>query len=69
MWSLWRNKSTSKEADKAVESAARNLRAAERRGPEVTRVSEALQEFYDRNHFAEKLEELIIRHKGPQHDT
>ena len=69
MWSLWRAKPTSKEADLALKDAHRNLREVKKRGEEVTNVSNALKDLYARNHFAERLEAIIIQHKGPQHDT
>ena len=69
MWSLWRAKPTSEEADRALKDANRSLREVKKRGAEVTNVSNALKDLYARNHFAERLESIIIQHKGPQHDT
>lgn len=68
MWSLWRSK-PNEEADRALKDANRNLRAVKRRSEEVTQVSNALKDLYERNHFAETLEAIIIRHKGPLNDA
>lgn len=52
------------EADDALKEAQQNLRQVQRRSGEVTKISEALRDIRERNHFAENLESIILRHGG-----
>jgi t-SNARE complex subunit (syntaxin) len=66
MWFLRKRQSKStKEAADALQEAHENLREVQKRNPEVLRVSRSLRELRERNHFAENLEAIIIRHGGP----
>jgi hypothetical protein len=49
------------EASEALEDAEKNLKKVNRRGPEVQRVSDALKEFRERNHFIEEIESIFLR--------
>lgn len=65
MWPLRRRQSKEHdEADIALEDAKRNLRQVQRRNGEVTAISNALREIRERNHFAENLESIVLRHGG-----
>jgi hypothetical protein len=60
----WRNKDKDGESADALRDAEKNLRAVQRRGKEVTSVAKALREMRERNHFAEQMEEIIVRRRG-----
>ena len=64
MWFPWRSKGKDGESEKALREAQKNLRQVQRRGKEVTRVADALRELRERNHFAEQMEEIIVRRRG-----
>jgi len=64
VWFRGRDKKKVTEAQKALESAQASVKEAEERGQEVTAVAEALKRIRERNHFAEQLEEIIIRRRG-----
>lgn len=65
MWLPWRrNRHDDGESEKAIKEADAHVRHAHRRGEEVTELAEALREFRHHNHFAEKLEQMIIRGRG-----
>lgn len=64
MW-LFRRSNDRHESDAALEDARRNLLQVQRRGSEVDKVSDALMELRQGNHFAEVLES-IARRKGTQ---
>ena len=66
MWFLRRNKESSEDSKKALEDAQQNLERVQRRGREVSRVAKALKDIRERNHFAEQLESIVIRPRGPQ---
>jgi len=62
MWFLRRRLSkSSEEAGEALEDARKNLRRVKKRGEEVTKLSESLREIREQNHFAEQMEEIILR--------
>lgn len=62
MWFLRRHQSNhGADADKAIQDAQTNLKRVERRGSEVSKVSDALREIRERNHFAEQMEDIILR--------
>ncbi len=65
MWFLHRpgNKSGD-EAKKALEEAQQKLQEVQERGPEVTALSSAIKDIRERNHFIEKLQELILQNRG-----
>lgn len=67
MWFLRRrqNKAGLEEATDAIHVAKRSLRDVQSRETEVSKVSQALRELRERNHFAENLEAIMIRHGGP----
>jgi len=48
------------EAKKALADARKNLRRVQRRGAQVTQISDSLKDLRERNHFGEKLEEIFI---------
>lgn len=64
MWFRRRNRS-GVESEAALEDAQRNLREVQQRGREVTSVANALKEIRNKNHFAEALEAIMVRHGGP----
>lgn len=64
MWLLNRRKTkTDQEATAALNDAEKNLRRIKRRSDEVTEVSESLKEIRQNNHFAEAMEEIILRNR------
>lgn len=66
MWFLRKRQSRlTEEATDALEDAKRNLREVQKRTPEVASISRSLRELRERNHFAENLQAIIIRHEGP----
>jgi hypothetical protein len=76
MWSLWSSRKRKEEAKQetakaaeALNSAKRTLRAVEKRGEEVTRISQALRDLRERNGFAEVLEAIITSRGGSLNDT
>ena len=52
------------ESEEALKDATKNLCEVQKRQPEVTKIANALKEFRERNHFAEQLEEIVLRQKG-----
>lgn len=68
MWFLRRqgNKSGD-EAREALENAEKKLDEVKSRGEEVTDISKSLKRLRERNHFSEKLEELILQTKRGSH--
>lgn len=65
MWPLPRRRSkATEEATKALKDAEKNLHEVKQRGCEVQQVANALKEIRERNHFAEQLEGIILRHGG-----
>ena len=60
----WRSKDKDGESGKALQDAQKNLRAVQKRGREVTSVANALRELREKNHFAEQMEEIIVRRRG-----
>jgi hypothetical protein len=62
MWFLRRRKTEKLivEAAEALEDAKKNLNKVNRRGPEVRRVSGALRDFRERNHFIEEIESIFL---------
>lgn len=63
LWFRRRNK-RGVESEEALKDAKKNLREVQRRGREVSNVSNALKEIREKNHFAEALEAIMIRHGG-----
>lgn len=61
-----RRKKSTEDAQAALEDACKNLKQVEQRSDEVSRVSEAIKQVGERNHFAEQLEEIVLhlRHRG-----
>jgi hypothetical protein len=70
MWFL-RNRQSKliEEATDALKDAENGLKEVQKRNPEVLNVSRSLRELRERNHFAENLQAIIIRHGGPLNDT
>jgi len=64
VWFRRRSSDRSVEAEEALVEAQKNLDEVKRRGPEVTEVAQALRKMRERNHFAEQLEELIVKRRG-----
>ena len=64
MWWRRRKTDTIVEATEALEHAEKNLEEVKGRSGEVRKVSNALRDFRERNHFAEQLEAIILRPKG-----
>lgn len=64
MWFRRRN-SAGVESEAALEDAKRNLREVQQRGREVSSVANALKDIREKNHFAEALEAIMVRHGGP----
>lgn len=60
----WRSKGKDGDSEAALRDAQKNLRKVEKRGSEVTSVANALRELRERNHFAEQMEEIIVRRRG-----
>lgn len=57
-------------SQKALEDAEHNLSEVKKRSREVSQISNALKDIRERNHFAEQLEAIIVRPRGPlRHDT
>lgn len=59
-----RETSSSEEAAKALLDARQNLREVRRRSTEVSKVAQALKDIRERNHFAEQMEEILVRRRG-----
>ena len=64
MWFPWRSRKSGEDSEKALKQAEENLFQVQKRGEEVRAISEALREIRERNHFAEQLEEIIVRRRG-----
>ena len=65
MWFLRKRETKSSEdANRALLDARQNLREVRGRGREVSKVSEALREIREKNHFIEQLEEIVIHRRG-----
>lgn len=54
-------KDTTEQATEALQDAQQNLQRVKRRGSEVKRVSTAIRNLRERNHFVEQIEEIIVR--------
>ncbi len=64
MWWFGRRRNDSPDDSKeALKDAKRQVRKAERRTEEVTEVVDALRELRERNHFADAMEEIIVRRR------
>lgn len=61
---LFRRRKGNADAQKALDDARKNLYKVQKRGSEVSRISNALKEIGERNHFAEQMEEIIVRARG-----
>jgi hypothetical protein len=61
---LFRRRKATEEAQKALDEAKKNLKQVQERGSEVSRISNALREMRERNHFSEQMEEIIVRFGG-----
>lgn len=59
-----RRKQATHDAQKALDEAREKLKEVKKRGKEVSAVSNALREIRERNHFAEQMEEIIVRYGG-----
>lgn len=60
MWFRRRENKSGEEAKLALEDATKQLARVERRDSEVQKVVSAHKRLQDKNHFAEKLEEIIL---------
>ena len=63
MWFPWRGKATEESAE-ALKDAQNNLREVSQRTSEVRKVAKALKDIRERNHFAEQVEDIILRRRG-----
>lgn len=63
MW--FRSQNDKKDSEKALADAKRNLKRVQKRNEEVSEVADALKKIRERNHFAEELEAIVLRRKGP----
>jgi hypothetical protein len=63
MWGFLRRRrsESSDEATAAVKDAQKHLNRVRKRDQEVSDLSDSLREVRQRNHFAEQMEEIIIR--------
>lgn len=61
---LRRKSKSSMESEVALADAKKNLCEVQKRGTEVSNVSNALKDFREKNHIAEQLEDIIMRRKG-----
>lgn len=59
-----RRKKATEDAQRALEDACEKLHEVRQRGKEVSAISNALREIGERNHFAEQMEEIIVRFGG-----
>lgn len=59
-----RRKQATHDAQKALDEAREKLKEVRQRGQEVSAISSALREIRERNHFAEQMEEIIVRFGG-----
>lgn len=59
-----RRKQATEDAQKALDQAREKLKEVRERGQEVSAISNALREMRERNHFAEQMEEIIVRFGG-----
>lgn len=59
-----RHKQATEDAQKALDEAREKLQEVRERGHEVSKVSRALKEIGERNHFAEQMEEIFFRFGG-----
>lgn len=66
---LWRRKEGKEEAETALATAKSDLRDIQSRSAEVTKLSDALRDFHQRNHLGEALEAMILQRKGPLNDS
>lgn len=65
MWFPRRRKNeTHNEADLAIKEAFESLAEIKEMGNEVTETADKTREIRHRNHFAEKLEEIILQRRG-----
>lgn len=62
MWFRRRTKGLDK-SEKALQEAEERVFETHRQGHEVAKVAESLRYISDRNHFAEQLEEIILRRR------
>ena len=71
MWlRRWSRRPVEQKSLEALANAEDSLQKVKKRGREVTRVANALRDVRERNHFAEQLEKMIVRPRGPlHHDT
>lgn len=69
MWFRRRRNESTEEAVKALEDAETHLTRIRTRGCEVSKVASALRDIRERNHFAEQMEEIILRNKGKANGT
>lgn len=63
MWFKRRDTTSAEESKAALVDARKNLREVKKRGREVSEYAEAFRELREKNHFADQLEELIIRRR------
>lgn len=64
VWFRRRDKRRIKESKEALADANKSLREVQKRSDEVSYVANALKEIRERNHFAEQLEEIMVRRRG-----
>lgn len=68
MWWFGRRRTEpSKDSEEALKDASKQVRKAQRRTQEVSDVVDALRELRERNHFADAMEEVIVRRKRALH--
>lgn len=63
MWFKRRSR-VNPESEAALRESSKRLREARDRGKEVTDIADALRQIRERNHFAEQLEDIIMRRRG-----
>lgn len=71
MWFLRRqkNEESSADPDEALAQSQQAYRKIKKRGAEVTDLVQSMREVREVNHFAEKLQAIILRHGGTFNDS
>jgi hypothetical protein len=59
-----RRDDSKKEAEEALANAEKASEEIQKQGSEISALADAFREFRERNHFAEQLEEIIVRKRG-----
>lgn len=63
-WPGRRRNDSNTDSEEALKDAKQQVRKAEKRTKEVTEVVDALRELRERNHFADAMEEIIVKRRG-----